>query len=210
MRSLSVETTIHGRVLVDAAGSPSSRRLLVAFHGYAQSAEDVLAEARRIPAGDWTVAAVQALHPFYLRDNRTVVASWMTRQDREQAIADNIAYVDRAIDAVAEGRIVYLGFSQGVAMAYRAGLLGRHAAAGIIALGGDIPPELKTGGGRDWPRVLIGAGDADEWYTAAKVDADTAFLRSRGVKHDVIRFSGGHQWTDEFRQAAGLWLAGLK
>ena len=29
-------------------------------------------------------------------------------------------------------------------MAYRAAVLGRHPAAGVIALGGDIPPEVRA------------------------------------------------------------------
>ena len=59
--------------------------------------------------------------------------------------------------------LVFLGFSQGTAMAYRAALLGAHRPNGVIALGGDIPPELTTGDRRDWPAVLIGAGADDEW-----------------------------------------------
>ena len=42
---------------------------------------------------------MQALHPFYTKTER-IVASWMTRQDRELAIADNIRYVQAVIDAV--------------------------------------------------------------------------------------------------------------
>jgi predicted esterase len=54
--------------------------------------------------------------------------------------------------------------------------------------------------------VLLGAGIRETWYTADKVAADEEFLASRGVAHQIVRFDGGHEWTDEFRLAVGRWL----
>jgi len=190
-------------------------RCLVALHGYGQSADDALNDVVRIPGIEhWHVVAVQGLNRFYTRNDEKVIANWMTRQDREMAIADNIAYVDCAIaqafpDASARTTLVFAGFSQGVAMAYRAALRGRHRAAGVIALAGDIPPELKTDATAAWPRVLIGRGDKETWFTEGKLRADVAFLESGHVAHEVARFTGGHEWTDEFRDAAGRWLRTL-
>lgn len=210
MRSLSIETATHGRVLIEDAADSSSGRLIVACHGYAQNGEMMLEEVRRIPGADqWRVASVQALHRFYARGEQAVVASWMTRQDREQAITDNVAYLDLAVQAAGgdEARaIVFVGFSQGAAMAYRAALRGRYPAAGIVALGGDIPPDVKIDATLAWPPVLVGAGARETWYTADKVASDVAFLESRHLSHKVARFAGGHEWTDEFRTAAGRWL----
>jgi predicted esterase len=62
-----------------------------------------------------------------------VVASWMTRQDRETAISDNVAYVDAAVASVPrepQSPVVYAGFSQGTAMAFRAAVRGQARAAG--------------------------------------------------------------------------------
>lgn len=225
--SRTVLTSTHGRVLVQDAADSLSPDLLVVFHGYAQSAEVALMDVSSIPgvAERWRVVAIQALHRFYAKDER-VVASWMTRQDRDEAVADNVAYVDRVVAeeiaqqvpddrrpvrASARPRVVFLGFSQGASMAYRAAVLGRHRAAGVIALAGDIPPEVKqpAAARQPWPRVLIGAGDQEHWYTADKVSADSAFLVTQGVKPDICRFNGGHEWTNEFRAAAGQWLGTL-
>ena len=213
---ISVETTTHGRVVVARADGAAAAGLLVAFHGYGQSADSLLIEIEKIPGiSRWDVASVQGLHRFYTRGDAAVIASWMTRQDREDAIADNIAYVDRVVQQLTEVRppavLVIAGFSQGVAMAYRAALAGRRLPAGVIALAGDIPPDVKeTAVDRDWPAVLIGVGDAETWYTPDKLQHDREFLNSRGVPHHVVRFSGGHEWTDEFRAAAGEWLQSLK
>lgn len=207
-----VETRTHGRVLiVEASQSPAG--LIVALHGYGQSAADALADLQCIPTIErWRIVAPQGLHRFYTRDQKKVVASWMTREDREFAVADNVAYVDEAIARAAGGPIVCVGFSQGAAMAYRAARLGRHHVAGVIALGGDIPPEVRgqseADGAAPWPAVLIGAGARDNWYNE-RLDGDVAFLTAHGIAHEVVRFDGGHEWTAEFGAAAGRWLNGL-
>src|SRR5450830_692898 len=98
MRTVSIETPTHGRVLIVEPEAADAGIRLVGFHGYAQSSDDMLDELRRIPGSDaWTLVSVQALNRFYTRGDQSIVASWMTRQDREQAIADNIEYVDRVL-----------------------------------------------------------------------------------------------------------------
>ena len=204
-------------MLIEDPADAFSSHLLVAFHGYGQSAYDALDAARRIPGVPerWRILAIQALHRFYTRDQRQVIASWMTRQDRDDAIADNIAYVDAAIQSEIERApartMAFVGFSQGVAMAYRAAMFGRYPAQAIVALAADIPPEIKQDAGlrTPWPKVLIGVGTKEEFYTPEKLSEDTAFLASRHVTHEVCRFAGGHEWTDEFLAACGRWLASL-
>ena len=88
-----IETKTHGRYLVRRG---MNAHLLVGFHGYGESAEKHLSELEKVGV-DWTLVAVQGLHRFYTR-SEDVVASWMTRQDRELAIADNIEYVRRVVD----------------------------------------------------------------------------------------------------------------
>jgi len=128
-----------------------------------------------------------------------VVASWMTRFNRELAIEDNVRYVTGVVGRVREDYptrepLVYVGFSQGVAMAYRAAAADGPACQALLALGGDVPPDL---GGRDltgFPRVLIGRGTADPWYSQEKLGADVDLLRSKGVSVEVCAFEGGHEW----------------
>jgi predicted esterase len=106
--------------------------------------------------------------------------------------------------------LIFLGFSQGASMAYRAALLGRHRVDGVVAVGGDIPPELKDGtANRSWPLVLVGAGARDPWYTGPKLEADVEFLKSHDVAHELIRYDGAHEWTDELRARIGEWTGRL-
>ena len=51
-------------------------------------------------AAAWTLVSIQGLHRFYRGRSEEVVASWMTREDRDLAIADNRAYVAAALEGV--------------------------------------------------------------------------------------------------------------
>jgi predicted esterase len=152
-----VETPVHGRTLFRAG---AQERLLVGFHGYAETADVHLAQLELIPgAGQWSVAAVQALHPFYVRSTQEVVASWMTRVDREHAIADNIEYVRRVVASLPPARtVVFAGFSQGASMAWRAAAA-LHC-SGVLVLGGDVPPDISLEA--KLPPALIGRGLEDD------------------------------------------------
>ena len=214
MKTLLIETPTHGRVLIADASESPARGTIVGFHGYGQSADTMLEELQRIPGADaWRLVSVQALHRFYTRGDASVVASWMTRQDRDAAIADNIEYVNRAVAAAGvsdQAPLIYLGFSQGASMAARMAAHGKRRATGLVLLGGDIPPDVKTDSGSRFPMlpVLIGVGSRDTWYQS-RFDADLQFLHDRGVSPRVVRFDGGHEFTDEFRSAAGAWVMAL-
>lgn len=205
--------TVRGRYLLEVPFS-AGRHLLVGFHGYGELAEAQLERLRRIPgAGSWALASVQALHPFYRGRTGEVGACWMTRFEREAAIDENLGYVAAVLDDIrrehAIDRLVYAGFSQGVAMAFRAALRAGRRADGIIALGGDVPPELRALDLGAWRglQVLLGRGRDDVLYVDAAMDADIAFLRSRPVELSSLVFEGGHEWSDAFSDAAGRLLA---
>jgi len=207
-----IPTSTHGRYLVRPAESGPSAPLVVGFHGYAQHAQSMLDDLERIPgSAAWTLVSVQGLHRFYNTRTGEVVASWMTKEDRELAIADNVAYAAAVVREVARehpcSRLAWVGFSQGVATAFRAAARAGVAGDGVVALGGDIPPELRDGCDVNLPAVLIGRGDRDEFYTAAKLAVDASWLGAQGIEHVTLTFEGGHEWTDAFRRAAGDFLA---
>ena len=202
-RALLIPATVHGRVLVRDV--PASRGVLVGFHGYKENAETQMQRLEAVAGtAHWTLVSVQALNRFYRGRSEEVVAGWMTREDREAAIEDNIDYVNRVVSATRESDepIVFVGFSQGVAMAFRAGVRGKAAAAGVIAVGGDVPPELLADSTLAFPRVLLVRGERDDWYTAAKLSADVAALSDRAISVESVTFDGGHEWTAEVSATA--------
>ena len=208
-----VEARVHGRYLVVAPES-DVRGILIGFHGYAQSAADCLAELELVPGAErWALAAVDGLHAFYDRKGEKVLRSWMTRDLRAETIHDNVLYVRAVIEGLRRRfgwrtPVAVFGFSQGASMAWRAALLGGHEVAAVVALAGDVPPELaELPASTPFPRrVLLARGERDEWYGAAKLEADLALLAPRGCDVEALAFDGGHEWTETFRAALAVLL----
>lgn len=200
MQSRTVSTTTHGRYLVDIP--EHTRATLVGFHGYQENAAANFEVLRQIAANrPLGLVSIQGLHRFYTRAN-DVVASWMTKEDRDLAIADNVAYVGRVLTAIADEfgitrPLIYAGFSQGVAMAYRAAALVQRPCDGVIALAGDLPPDVAPLAG-SLPRILLGRGSEDKWYDAAKAAADLKVLSTAGAQVTEHVFEGGHVWAPPF------------
>ena len=208
MHTRTIRTATHGRYLIDIPDH--SRATLVGFHGYKENAAIHMDVLRRI-AGVRAIGliSIQGLHRFYSRGN-DVVANWMTKEDREQAIADNIDYVGSVLTTIADEfgitrPMIYAGFSQGVAMAYRAAAFVQRPCDGVIALAGDLPPDVAPVAS-SLPRTLIGRGSEEEWYTADKSAKDLEALRAAGVKVEEFVFEGGHEWTPQFCARAAAFV----
>jgi predicted esterase len=202
-----IETTTHGRYLVEG---PPGAPMLVGFHGYMENAAITMDILRRI-VGDraWLMVSVQGLHRFYNRGHDVVIANWMTSEDRELAIADNIAYVKAVLDTVrreysSRKPVVFVGFSQGVAMAYRAAAFAGPG-HGLILLAGDVPPDVSPLV-HTLPPILLGRGAKDDWYTPSKAAKDVAQLKSAGVQFEEFVFDGGHEWDEAFMTRAQQFL----
>jgi len=208
-----LSTAMTGRYLVEPApgdGTP----LLVGFHGYGQRAEHLLDELRRIPGAEgWTLVAVQALHRFYNLKTGEVVGSWMTSLDRDQAIEDNLAYVRRVVAELratrGHGNLVFAGFSQGAAMAWRAAAW-CGPCQGVLVLGGDLPRDVAEASGLALPPALLGRGDRDAFYEALQFEKDLAAADALSLQAEAVRFAGGHEWGPAFLEAAGRFLGRLR
>lgn len=198
----------HGRYLIDSP--PGATATLIGFHGYQENAAIHLGVLRQI-AGTRvvTLVSIQALNRFYTRAN-AVVAGWMTTEDRELAMADNVAYVGAVLAEVAADTglarpMIYAGFSQGVAMAYRAAAFVPRPCDGVIALAGDLPPDVAPVAA-GLPPVLLGRGTEDAWYSEEKMTADVSALHAGGVTVAEHVFAGGHAWGPSFIARARAFL----
>lgn len=94
------------------------------IHGFAQLAAQHLESFTSLDNGKRFIIAPEALNKFYLKVGKPEVgATWMTREDREHEMKDYVAYLNSLYDSLPladfEGRIIVLGFSQGVATVSR-------------------------------------------------------------------------------------------
>ena len=204
-----IQTTINGRVLVQASAAEEPRPLLVGFHGYGETADSQMEKMQQIPGIEgWICVSIQALHSFYNRKGQPGF-SWLTSQDRELRIKENTNYVNNVFSQLIRNfrlsnTLVFCGFSQGTSMACRAAVLGAHQPRGVMLLGGDIPPDVDDL--RRLNRVLIGRGTEDNFYTEQVCQIDLARIEQANIPVSICTFHGGHVWSKEYLRSAGNFL----
>lgn len=141
---ISVPRTARYHVLGDAS---SAGDLWIVLHGYGHLARYFLRKFEGLEEGRLIVAP-EGLSRFYLDDGHTKVgATWMTREDRDHEIADQLTYLDRLTEHLCAScragiRLNVLGFSQGVATACRWAALGRSTIPRLVLWGGTLPPDI--------------------------------------------------------------------
>jgi len=171
------------------------RDLWIVCHGYGQLAASFLRAFTPIATPSRRIVAPEGLSRFYLDSNRKAAnpdprigASWMTREDREHEIADQIAYLDAVHDHVRAAlepsvvRLRVLGFSQGVATVARWLAYGRARADDVIFWAGSFPAEIELA-----PDVPAEALDGIEEFSHAEIvyhfDRVAPASIERGARH---------------------------
>jgi predicted esterase len=175
-------------------GGEAAAEAWVAVHGYGQLAARFLRSVEVLATPTRLVVAPEGLSRFYLdAASGKVGASWMTREDREQEIADYLAYLEQVrATLVPPVPLTVLGFSQGVATAARWAVATTPAPVRLVAWGGLLPEEIPAV--RLAPiRVTYVVGEQEAWAPPAAVEAQASALGNGGVRVDIVRFDGGHE-----------------
>ena len=206
---LTVPRTARYYTLGDAGAHVSE--VWMVCHGYGQLAQPFLASFERVASPTRLIVAPEALSRFYLDRSALpndqpprVGATWMTREDRDHEIADQVAYLDALHDLVrpaapAAVRLRVLGFSQGVATVARWLALGRARADELILWAGAFPPDVElTGFARRLgpASVVLVAGARDELASWTAADSQLQRFTDAGVSARLVAFEGGHRLDD--------------
>jgi predicted esterase len=190
--------------------------LILATHGYGQSAKSFMRVLEPLRAKGTLIAAAQAPNQFYWQQGRPpkIGYTWMTSYMREFTIRDNLAYMKRLWEALQAGwhfdrnRVFLLGFSQGSAMAYRLAASGILRPAGVIACGGDLPPDVEARLDRiDRFPTLIVHGTRDESMTYDKAVEGQLALELAGFDVATEYFDGGHDLPPDQIEAVWAWIS---
>lgn len=194
---LTVPRTARYHTLGDPA---TAKRVWILLHGYGQLARYFLRTFEGLEK-DTLFVAPEGLSRFYTDAGHTRVgATWMTREDREHEIHDQVTYLDmlaarlREECPAAEHGLV-LGFSQGVATAARWSMLGRTPVRRLVLWAGSLPAELDITHMRQcWGglHVDLVTGDRDTLVTPEQVRRLEPSLRAAGVAHAFHRYNGAH------------------
>jgi predicted esterase len=189
--------------------SAATTELWIVCHGYGQLARPFVASFEAIASPSRLIVAPEALSRFYLERSATGVntqaaigATWMTREDREHEIVDQIAYLDALHDHVRPAgnphrvRLRVLGFSQGVATVGRWIARGRAHVDELIVWAGAFPPDVDLTVLRDrlaGAPVVFVVGERDELAPWAAADAQLQRFTDAGIQARLVVFEGGHR-----------------
>lgn len=193
----------------DDAGAPTGTvdELWVVCHGYGQLAAAFLESFVPVAAPTRLIVAPEALSRFYVDPRsigglpRRVGAAWMTREDREHEISDQVAYLDAMFARVDRGapngraRLRVLGFSQGVATVARWLAYGSVRADQVILWAGAVPPEIDRAALADrfaTTSVVLVSGTRDALASWADAEAETRRFIDAGIRARLVTFDGGH------------------
>lgn len=175
----------------------------ILLHGLGQLASVFITYFEVIATPGRLVVAPEALNRYYVArgpsggtKDAQVGATWMTREDRENEIADQADFLDGVWREVASGasRVTLVGFSQGVATACRWISSGRSRVDRFIAWAGQLSPDVDPSayrGLRDG--LVLVAGSRDEYAGWIAEGDHEARLEEAGVQFEVVGFEGGHR-----------------
>ena len=179
--------------------------LWIVLHGFGQLACDFVEYFIDLNDGRHIVVAPEALNRYYTAPTsvpsaeRTVGATWMTREFRDAEIADYVRYLDlvhaELVARFRPRRTVVVGFSQGGATASRWVVQGRTPVHSLVLWGATLPPDLELAPAQDRlasARLTMVIGRRDQYISADALQRERQRLESAGLPHEVIEYDAGH------------------
>ena len=177
----------------------SVKQVVFVCHGYAQLADEFLESFRSLEREGLLLIAPEGLHRFYARgSSEKVVASWMTKVDREDDIRDYVSFLDKTAEAVlkeiaAPVKVSVLGFSQGAATVSRWAAMGKTKIDELILFCGFFPPDLPPNGLPENISLTVVTASDDKFISPEQEQQQLAAMQalSPGFRH--LRFEGKHE-----------------
>jgi predicted esterase len=172
-----------------------ANKLLFVLHGYGQLAEFFIRKFKEIPE-DYLVIAPEGMHRFYLNGTSgRVGASWMTKEDRESDIADNLNWLSQLFIKLTKQKkikkTILLGFSQGGATAAR-WFYGKNVQLDQLILWASVfPPDLEKSLIQSNSNNYFVIGTEDEYYNTEALKSEIEFHKKIGFR--TLQFAGKHE-----------------
>lgn len=196
-------------------GDPSRETHEVWFvcHGYGQLAADFIKEFEIVADSTRVIVAPEALSRYYMANEAgfhssesKVVASWMTREDRDAEIDDYVAYLDAVYDKIISKvdrknvSVTVLGFSQGGATANRWLTRGRSRSDRLIMWGALIASDADLNQAATFFRdvkLTIVYGKKDQFANEKMIEDYQRVLTEKRIPFELLTFNGGHRMDRE-------------
>ena len=178
------------------------KEIWLVLHGYGQLAEYFLLKFQPYDSADRVFIAPEGTNYNYLNGfSGRVGANWMTRYEREVAIANNHVFLDKLMQKYLSGfaslpKVKVLGFSQGAATATRWASQWTGKVDQLVLWAGGFAEDMELDLAREKfadTRIQVAIGDQDEFVTDEAVLLQKKMLDKLGKTAEKLSFSGGHQ-----------------
>jgi len=197
-----IRTEKTGHYFTHGSLTGKTRFVWVCLHGYGQLAKYFVQRFEFLNPADHYVIVPEGLNRFYFEGvNERPVASWMTREDRLDEIADFVIFLEalRAKlqwDKNPEVKVIYLGFSQGVTTLLR--WLNDIAPRidHLLLWAGGLPDDLLFDRRREYFSSIPSHyffGDKDPYFTSETIAGYKELIDDIGLQLQVHHFAGTHK-----------------
>ncbi len=184
-------------------GTPSDKITDVWFvcHGYGQLAKYFIKWFEPILNENTLIVAPEGLSRFYWNGfSGNVVASWMTKEERNSDIDDYVHYLDKVANEVQHElmtvNINILGFSQGASTASRWAALGKTIPTNLILWAGSFPIDIdyleNIERFNKFPLHFL-IGNSDELFSEEIIRQYLVEIKQKEIQFNLSRYNGGHK-----------------
>ncbi len=210
-------SSLECRLFVKAPSTPVENPLIVlALHGYGQSASVMLRLTDTMFHGRAVIAALQAPNQHYVSlttPESPVVHNWGTRENwaasvrlHHDMVLQSLAYLETQFHA-GPGRILLLGFSQPVGLNYRFAGTHPNQVGGIVGLCGGVPKDWEGDAYQNFSTPILHISrDADEFFPNAVVEGFPARLRHHASDVEFHLLPGAHRFPSKAAHVVNPWL----
>lgn len=197
---INVKKTAHYYTL--GTPSTSTKRFWIICHGYGQRANRFLEQFQLLDLEENFILAPEGLHRFYWQGlSGDVAASWMTKADRLDDIADYAQYLSDVYDLYRpkmneEVEIIFFGFSQGCATLCRWIFNQLPIFNRLVLWGGRIPQDLNYLPHQTYfsdKNIHFAYGDKDQFLTPELLQNQFDFIDAQQLNVGVWKFEGKHE-----------------
>jgi predicted esterase len=182
----------------EVIGNKNANTVMYVLHGYGQLARFFIRKFEHL-ADEFLIVAPEGMHRFYLNGSSgRVGTSWMTKEDRETDIQDNLMWLNSLDKALSEeftfSERIILGFSQGGATAARWYFNGNFQKDTLIIWASVFPPDIDR---NEWieqsqhNKNYFVLGTDDEYYDQEEQKAAILFYST--LNFNCLDYNGKHE-----------------
>jgi len=172
------------------------------LHGYGQLAEFFIRKFGELDSAERLFVAPEGTNYTYLKGfEGRIGANWMTRHERETAIANNHRFLDQLMehllrDFSAVPRVHVLGFSQGGATATRWASRWSGRVETLVLWAGGFAQDMALDVAREkfsQTKLISVLGNQDELITRESIEIQEEMIEKLDLSVEKLNFEGGHE-----------------